>query len=201
MDYYAAFLREPGEKLNNDGLMIKGFHTDKNDDVVVMVLSTDYRNGKLSDKVVRTAEKIVNKKAGKCRQLLKKLFLKYSKRGFFIWRYDTDLTILILKGINYYVLNSGKNKVMRAGRLLIEEISKESADYYCTKGRLSEGSTLIAGNEAFFERQIGADIYKRLCPQMCTSQNSMQKNIEYLSELLWSRGEKRPVSAVAVCVR
>ncbi|WP_156036126.1 hypothetical protein [Butyrivibrio sp. AE3004] len=207
MNYCAASLRDSGEEMNNDGLMIKGIHADKSSDYVIMVLSSDKKNGKLCDKIVRTAEKAVNKvDMNDMKKVFERLFMKFRGKGIFLKRKNPDITVLVLKGINYYVMNRGDNKIMRVGRLGAEEIvptltEGQKGDYYYSEGRLPEGSTLIAANSAFFERQMKTDIHKRLCPQMCVDGEAMQNNIEYLRKLLWSRGEGRPVTAAAVCVR
>ena len=206
MEYYAATLREPGEKLNNDGLMVKGIHTKSRSDVVVMVLSAQKSDAKLNDKVIRTAEKMVYKSPEDIENRLTILFDKFGKGRVFHRKATPDITILVLKGINYHIMNRGKNKVVRIGRMGVEEIICEKeggdfGDYYYASGRLSEGSTLIAGTRSFYDRQLGADMHKRLCPQMCVDNEAMQENIEYLKRLLCSRGEERPVTAAALCMK
>ncbi|WP_026491639.1 hypothetical protein [Butyrivibrio sp. XPD2002] len=207
MEYYAATLREPGEKLNNDGLMIKAVHTKKRSDVVVMVLSAHKKAAKLNDKIIRAAEKMIYKEAdGDIENCLQRLFIRFGKGGLIRRRKNPDITILILKGINYHIMNRGNNRVMRIGRtgateIHCENVSDASVDYCYATGRLSEGSTLIVGTQSFYERQLGADIHKRMCPQMCIDNETMQENIEYLRSLLFSRGEERPVTAAALCMK
>ena len=207
MDYYAATLREPGTKLNNDGLMIKGIHVKGRPDLIVMVISSCKNDKKICHKVIKTAEKLVYKGCDKSIEFyLKKVFLRFGKRGIFIKKRIPEITIVVLEGIDYYIMNRGSNRIMRVERLGTCDFQKENPwrerdGYSFTKGRLSEGSTLVAGNPAFFERQLMTEIHKRLCPQMCTDEVEMQKNIEYLRSQLWSRGEIRPVTATAVCVK
>ncbi|SDB37927.1 hypothetical protein [Butyrivibrio sp. INlla16] len=207
MDYYAATLREPGEKLNNDGLLVKGIHLKDRSDLVVMVLSSCGANKKLSDRIIRNAEKLIHKGYDKdVPALLQRLFKKFGHSGFLVGKSTPDITVLVMKGINYYAMNRGCNRVMRIGRLGATDLFEEDdvimhGQYYYLEGRLPEGSTLIAANSAFFERQRDTEIHRRLCPQMCVGNNEMQKNIEYLRSQLWSRGEKRPVTAAAVCVK
>ncbi len=207
MDYYAATLREPGTKLNNDGLMVKGIHFPNGQDILVMVIASCKNGGKLCDKVIRHAEKIFCKSC-KDRYFgrFKKLFKRFGKRGFLIKRSLPEITVLILDGTEYRVMSRGRLRITRVGRFgtydLLGESEKVKGDgYSLCEGRLSEGSTIIAGNSAFYERQSETEIRKRLCPQMCTCESEMQRNIEYLGNQLWSRGEVRPVTAVAVCVK
>ena len=151
LEYFAATLREPGEKLNNDGLMIKGIRTKKRSDIVVMVLSAHKAGAKLNDKVIRTAERIVYTSADEnIEDRLEKLFYKFGKNGFLFNKRIPDITVLVLQGINYYIMNRGKNRIMRIGRTDVEEITgmnsaNNRAGFSYTAGRLSEGSTLIAG--------------------------------------------------------
>ena len=207
MDYYAATLREPGTKLNNDGLMVKGIHFKDGQDLVVMVLGSCGANGKISDRIIKTAEKMLYKGYDKnMRNLLQRLYHRFGSGGFLIKRRIPDITVLVMKGINYYVMNRGNNRIMQVGRLTARELPEEGNwqkgdGYEYFEGRLSEGSTLIAANEAFFDRQLDFEIHKRLCPQMCIDEKAMQKNIESLRNQLWSRGEERPVTAVAICVK
>ncbi len=143
---------------------------------------------------------------GDIEDCLKRIFIRFGKGSLIHGRKNPDITILVLKGINYHIMNRGNNRVMRIGRTGVEEIhcendGKASGDYCYATGRLSEGSTIIAGTESFYERQLGADIHKRMCPQMCIDNETMQENIEYLRSLLFSRGEERPVTAAALCMK
>ena len=207
MNYYAATLREPGEKLNNDGLMVKGIHLKDKADLVVIVLCSCKENGRLCDKVIRTAEKMVHKGCEKdVAEVLRRLYVKFGKKEPFIKRQSPEISVLIVKDTSYYAMNRGNNRMLRVGRFGAEELSKEKQwqerdGYSFLKGRLPEGSTLVVANPPFFERQLDFEIHKWLCPQMCTDEVHMQKNIERLGKQLWSRGEIRPVTAVALCVK
>jgi hypothetical protein len=207
MDYYAATLREPGTKLNNDGLMVKGIRFRSGQDMVVMAFTSCGKDAKTCDKVIRYAEKIFGRSwKRKDYECFQKLFGRFGKRGFLIKRTLPEIAVLILDGIDYRVMMRGNIRIMRAGRLGIHDICGESKKterdgYSLFEGRLPEGSTIIAGNSAFYERQSESDIRKRLCPQMCTCMNEMQRNMEYLGNQLWSRGEIRPITAAAICVK
>lgn len=207
MDYYAATLREPGTKLNNDGLMVKGIHFPNGQDILVMVTVTCDNDGRLCDKIIRYSEKLFVRccKTGDF-ECFRTLFIRFGKRSFLIKRRSPGITVLILDGTYYRIFSCGKMRLMRAGRLGIYDLLDESKraeaeELSLFEGRLSEGSTIIAGNSAFYERQSELEIRKRLCPQMCISNDEMQKNMEYLGDQLWSRGEVRPVTAVAICVK
>lgn len=207
MDYYAATLREPGIQLNNDGLMVKGMHFKDRPDLIVMILCSAKADGKTCDRIIRIAEKTVYKQYGKDMVTsLKKIYKKFGKRGLLIKKKLPDITIFVMKGIEYYVMNRGNSRIISVNRLGISELSYENMGqepYGCefSKGRLSEGSTLILANDAFFKRQLMPEIHKKLCPQMCMDEAEMQNNIEDLRKQLWSRGETRPVTAVALCVK
>lgn len=207
LEYYAATLRAPGEKLNNDGLMVKGIRQEKRSDMVVMVISAHKTAPKLNYKVIKMAEKIVCKfYDANIEDSLKKLFVKYCRGGFWRRKPVPDITVLVLKGINYYVINRGKNRVVRVGRcatdeILCDKMSDNKVNYCYTSGRLSEGSTLVVGTESFFERQLFSEIHKRLCPQMCVNDDVMQDNIDDIRELLFSRGEERTITAAALCIK
>ncbi|WP_026526726.1 hypothetical protein [Butyrivibrio sp. VCD2006] len=207
MDYYTATLREPGIKPNNDGLMIKGIHFKNRPDMVVMVISCCKMNPKLCDKVIRTAERLVYKAVKKdMARALKRLSVIFGSRGFLIKRKIPDITVLIFDGIDYLVMNRGNNRVLKIDRLGTNEISckpmeNKNHGVCAFEGRLMQGSTLVAANQAFYERQLDTEIFKRLCPQMCIDDNEMQKNMEYLRSQLWSRGEIRPITAAAVCLK
>lgn len=207
MDYYAATLREPGTKLNNDGLMVKGVHLKDGKDLVVMVLCSAGTDGKLCDKIIRTAEKLFYKSCDRdVTGQLRMLFGRFGRRGLFIKKAMPLLTVLVITGTNYFVMNRGNSKVVSVSRMGISDFSSEKIwskrdGYSVTIGELSEGSTIIAANEAFYSRQLFSEIHGRMCPQMCTCEKSMQENIEYLANQLWCRGEERPVSAVALCVK
>ena len=207
MDYYAATLREPGTKLNNDGLMVKGIRIKNRPDLVVMVISSCGTDKKICERIIKTAEKLAYKGCDKDVKLfLKKLFDRFGKRGLLIKRKIPEITVLVIEGIEYFIMNRGNNRIAMVERLgvrdvLGENVWREQEGYSSTEGRLSEGSTLIAGNSAFFDRQLLTEIHRRLCPQMCLGENEMQNNLEYLRSQLWSRGETRPVTAVALCVK
>ncbi|WP_408069995.1 hypothetical protein [Butyrivibrio sp. JL13D10] len=216
MEYYAATLREPGKKLNNDGLMIKGIRKRENQDTVVMVLSSDKKDAKLNDRIIRAAEKMVYKAQRKechraLEQQLHKLFCGFGGGRLLFIKKWPDIMVIVINGMNYHIMNNGENRVVKVDRFDAEEIVCEKVSSvkgalkrggFCyIKGSLHEGSTIIAATPSFFERQLRSDIHKRLCPQMCIDSETMQENIEALKELLKGRGEERPVTACALCMK
>ncbi len=205
MNYYAAALREHGVAGENpDGLMIKGRHV-CGECVVMMALCSPFsksrKGAKLGDHVIRTLEEIfeVEEPAD---------FYDSCKGVFFDKRLSSKnrLSIMCFRGVEYFILSNFGGHIAKIGVRNKEIIDKPRDGYFykeafSVKGRLTEGCTILLSTDSFSEKLSDREIMGNLSPQMCVNSEYMEYALDFMAQSVTGKGEKRPCSAAALCIR
>ena len=205
MNYYAAAVREHGAYAENpDGLMIKGRRVGE-ESVVMMALCTPVsksrRGAKLSNHIIRTLEEIFEGEEpfdfyDRCKELF------YDKR----LSVKNKLSIMCFRGADYFILSNSGGHIAKIGVRDKKIIDKPQDGYFYKeafglKGRLTEGSTILISTDSYSERLSDREIIGNLSPQMCVDSEYMEYALGFMSRSVIGKGEERPRSAAALCIR
>ncbi|WP_026523344.1 hypothetical protein [Butyrivibrio sp. MB2005] len=205
MNYYAAVVREHGAYAeNSDGLMIKGRRVGE-ENVVMMALCTPFsknrRGAKLSDHVIRTLEEIFEEvEPSDLYDSCKELF--FDKR----LSSKNKLSIMFFRGADYFILSNCGRQIAKIGVRNKKIIDRPGDGYFHKeafglKGRLTEGCTILISTDSYSERLSDREIIGNLSPQMCVDSEYMEYALGFMSRSLIGKGEERPRSAAALCIR
>jgi hypothetical protein len=205
MDYFAAAVREHGVGAeNSDGIMVKGRRFD-GEGIVMMALCTPYRKNRkgarLSDHVIRTLEEIFENNEpselfDSCREL------------FFDRRLSSKnkLGIICFCGADYFIVSNFGGHIMKISVREKEILDGPRDGYFykeafCLKGRLTEGCTILLSTASYSERLSDRELIGNLCPQMCVDSKYIEFALDFMSRSVLGKGEERPRSAAALCIR
>ncbi|WP_026496429.1 hypothetical protein [Butyrivibrio sp. WCD3002] len=205
MDYFAAAVREHGIGAENpDGLMVKGRRFN-GEGVVMMALFTPYRKNRkgarLSDHVIRTIEEIFENNEpselfDSCRELFFDRRLSSNNR----------LGIICFRGADYFIVSNYVGHILKIGVRGKEILDNPRDGYFyreafCLKGSLMEGCTILLSTDSYSERLSDRELIGNLCPQMCVDSKYMEYALDFMSRSVLGKGEERPRSAAALCIR
>ncbi len=207
--YFAGAIREAGrKKLNSDGIMIKGFHTDFGD-VVAAVLCHSPKPGKRwamrMDRLIRIMERELHMRIYEAESLnelsdhLSGIFYKKILRHK--WVRDCEVTAFITCDGYYFVMCNHSREILFVDKDKSEVMPVNASGPKAKSGRILSAVTVLLGTEIFFKKLSEKEIFDALCPQMQLKENSLREGLILLSENIKEREEEMPFSAASICVR
>ena len=212
LEYLAAAVRAPGNnKLNADGLMIKG-RSINGIGVLLMVLCQsdkfNKKHGTESDKIIRSLEKYFEKECLKYRgpcHTEGRILEKFNKLSMRRVARDKRLTAILIIDKNFYVFGNNPWKIISVKQTCVSFLSEPQKDdarkIYYRRGVLKEGQTLMLCTESFISRLSERELLSGLCPQRCRTNEDMEENLQSLEKNIYGKEIVFPYSAAALCVR
>ena len=209
---------------NSDGLLIKGIHTVYGD-VAIMFLCRGKkaagmagilfsgRRAETVDKMVRGMEEqvelsvLMGESEREIRQRVRYYCKKisegrYMKKISFIACVFCENRFMMIVSDRSMTIEGRILNCMKASDLSeFTKMASKDKNLMITEGTFSEAKTVLFCSESFLHLLSEKEIMEYLSPQMHTEEGSVEEALSELYEQIRRKGECRPVSAAALCIR
>lgn len=108
-------------------------------------------------------------------------------------RRSINISLLVLAGKDYYIWETTGESLIHITSTGVETLRK--------RGRLNEGSTILALTDNAKKRMTEKEMWELFAPQMCIYEGYIEEALREMADLVRRKGDDLPLTAAGVCIK